>query len=106
VSDKGISDMAAAGVIPIVLPGATVFLGKGHGYAPMRKLLDSGCRLAVATDSNPGSSVHQSIPQMMQLCMANGGITLDEALLAGTYNPAISLDLEGTVGTLQVSLSL
>jgi imidazolonepropionase len=98
--------MAAAGVIPIVLPGATVFLGKGHGYAPMRKLLDSGCRLAVATDSNPGSSVHQSIPQMMQLCMANGGITLDEALLAGTYNPAISLDLEGTVGTLQVSFSL
>lgn len=39
----------------------------------MRQLLDSGCRLAVATDSNPGSSVHQSMPQMMQLCMANGG---------------------------------
>ena len=94
--------MAAAGVIPIVLPGATVFLGKGHGYAPMRKLLDSGCRLAVATDSNPGSSVHQSMPQMMQLCMASGGITLEEALLAATCHPAASLDLAGQVGTLQV----
>ena len=70
----------------------------------MRKMLDAGCRLAVATDHNPGSSVHQSMPQMMQLCMANGGITLDEAMLAATYNPAVSLGLEGEVGTLQVRL--
>jgi imidazolonepropionase len=28
VSDEGIKEMAAAGVVPIVLPGATVFLGK------------------------------------------------------------------------------
>ena len=68
----------------------------------MRKMLDAGCRLAVATDHNPGSSVHQSMPQMMQLCMAHGGLSLDEALLAATYNPAVSLGLEGTVGTLQV----
>ena len=26
--DTGIKEMAAAGVVPIVLPGATVFLGK------------------------------------------------------------------------------
>ena len=71
----------------------------------MRKLLDAGCRVAVATDHNPGSSVHQSMPQMMQLCMANGGLTLDEAILAATHNPAISLGLAGTVGTLQVHTS-
>ena len=41
---------------------------------------------------------------MMQLCMANGGITLDEALLGVTYNAAKSLDLEGKVGTLQVCI--
>jgi imidazolonepropionase len=72
----------------------------------MRKLLDAGCRLAVATDHNPGSSVHQSMPQMMQLCMANGGITLDEAMLAATYNPAVSLGLEGQAGTLQVGINI
>lgn len=42
---------------------------------------------------------------MMQLCMANGGITLDEAMLAATYNPALSLGLEGQAGTLQVSFT-
>lgn len=68
----------------------------------MRKLLDGGCRLAIATDHNPGSSVHQSMAQMMQLSMANGGITLDEALLGTTYNPAVSLGLKDQVGTLQV----
>jgi imidazolonepropionase len=105
VTQEGIEAMAEKGVIPIVLPGATVFLGKGHGYAPMRKILDGGCRLAVATDHNPGSSVHQSMPQMMQLSMANGGITLEEAFLAATYNPAISLAATGRLGTLQVSTS-
>jgi imidazolonepropionase len=69
----------------------------------MRKLLDGGCRLAIATDHNPGSSVHQSMAQMMQLSMANGGVTLDEALLGATYNPAISLGLKDQVGTLQVT---
>lgn len=77
---------------------------QGHGYAPMRKMIDSGCRLAIATDHNPGSSVHQSLPQMMQLCMANGGLTLDEAILGVTHNAAKSVGLEGIVGTLQVML--
>jgi imidazolonepropionase len=102
VTDEGILAMAKNNVIPIILPGTTVFLGKGHGYAPMRKILDGGCRLALATDHNPGSSVHQSMAQMMQLAMANGGITLEEAFLASTYNPAISLAATSQRGTLQV----
>ena len=68
----------------------------------MRKLIDAGCRLAIATDHNPGSSVHQSLPQMMQLCMANGGLTLNEALLGVTYNAAVSVGLGDIKGTLQV----
>ena len=71
----------------------------------MRKMVDAGCDLAIATDFNPGSSVHQSLPQMMQLCMANGGLTLNEALLGVTHNAAKSLGLAGTVGTLQVLLT-
>lgn len=77
---------------------------KGQKYAPMRRLIDAGCKLAIATDFNPGSSVHQSLPQMMQLCMANGGLTLNEALLGVTHNAALSLGLAGQVGTLQVGV--
>jgi imidazolonepropionase len=70
----------------------------------MRKMIDTGCRLAIATDHNPGSSVHQSLPQMMQLSMANGGISLEEAFLGVTCNAASSVGLGNKVGTLQVPL--
>jgi urocanate hydratase len=99
VSSEGASAMARAGVVATVLPGTTVFLGKGHSVAPMRALADAGCRVAVATDNNPGSSVHQSMPQMMQLCVSHGGLSVGEAFAAATCNPATALraGLDGTV---------
>jgi imidazolonepropionase len=64
----------------------------------MRKMISAGCRVAIATDYNPGSSVFQSMPQMLQLAMANGGLTLEEVMLAGTYNAAMSVDMKDSVG--------
>jgi urocanate hydratase len=102
VSEDGMTAMAKAGVIPIVLPGATMFLGKGHSTAPMRALIEAGCKLAVATDHNPGSSVNQSMPQMMQLCIAHGKISVEEALLAATIHAAQSLAMGNQVGSIEV----
>lgn len=64
-------------------------------------MYQAGCRVGIATDFNPGSSVFQSLPHMMQLCMAHGKLTLQEVLLGTTYNAAVSLNLRDTVGTLQ-----
>jgi imidazolonepropionase len=83
VSSEGMVAMAKAGVVPIVLPGATMFLGKGHSTAPMRELVQAGCRVAVATDHNPGSSVNQSMAQMMQLCIAHGKLSAEEVSESG-----------------------
>lgn len=57
ISDAGIKALADNNVVATMLPGTTVFLGK-NTFAPVRKLIDSGVRVAVATDYNPGSSVY------------------------------------------------
>ena len=53
-SEAGMKAMAAADVTPVLLPGTTLFLGM-RDWAPARKMIESGCRVALATDFNPGS---------------------------------------------------
>ena len=52
-SDAGIRAMAEADVTPILLPGTTLFLGM-RDWAPARKMIEAGCRVALASDFNPG----------------------------------------------------
>jgi imidazolonepropionase len=54
VSEAGISAIAKSETTATVLPGAS--LGLGMHFAPARKLLDGGCRVAIASDWNPGSA--------------------------------------------------
>lgn len=76
VSEQGIKDLKKKNVVATVLPGATLFLGKLI-FAPGRDLTKEGVRVAIGTDYNPGSSVFQSQPLMMNLAMTNGNLTLD-----------------------------
>ena len=59
VSDKGIEALAKKNVIATILPGTTVFLGL-RDFAPARKMLDSGVKVAIGTDFNPGSCAFTS----------------------------------------------
>jgi len=52
-SDKGIADMARAGVVATLLPGTAFSLKEA--YARGRYMIDQGCAVALATDFNPGS---------------------------------------------------
>ncbi|MCB0314046.1 MAG: imidazolonepropionase, partial [Calditrichaeota bacterium] len=45
ISAEGIRSMADAGVVPVLLPGTTFFLGKS-GYAPARQMIDAGMPVA------------------------------------------------------------
>ena len=66
VSDAGIAALHARPTggkrapVAVLLPGATFFLGEGS-YAPARKMLDAGVRVALSTDFNPGSSPTQNL---------------------------------------------
>jgi imidazolonepropionase len=56
ISEKGIQALASNNVIATMLPGTTIYLGK-QGFAPAQAMRKAGCRVAIASDYNPGSSV-------------------------------------------------
>jgi imidazolonepropionase len=81
--------LAASGTVGVVLPGATVLLRKR--FPDVRAMLETGVKVAVATDHNPGSSPFYNLFLALQLAMALGGLTAEEALAAGTTNAAAAL---------------
>ncbi len=99
-SDRGIRAMARAGVIPVLLPGTTFFLGKDH-YAPARKMIDSGCQVAISTDFNPGSCTTQNVQLIWTIAALKLKMLPGELLWASTFVPAKSLHLHSKVGTIE-----
>jgi imidazolonepropionase len=90
VSDKGIDYLAKRNTVATMLPGTTVFLGQKN-FAPVRKMIEKGVRVAIGTDYNPGSCTYNSQALMMQLAMSNGKLTLAEAFSGITKNASLSL---------------
>ncbi len=100
ISDQGINDMAAAGVIPVLLPGTTFFLGKDD-YAPARKMLTAGCEVALSTDFNPGSSATQNLQLIWTIAALKLKMLPKEILWAVTLTAARSLQLETKIGSIE-----
>ena len=98
-SDKGISDMAKAGVISTALP-ATAFCLK-EDFARMRKMIDDGAAVAVASDLNPGSCFTNSIPLLIALSCIYMQLSIEEVITALTINGAAAVDRADTVGSLE-----
>ena len=101
VSDKGIQDMAERKVIPVLLPATTFFLQKDH-YAPARKMLSNTCRVALATDFNPGTSMTQNMQLVWTIAALKLGMLPAELLWATTIIPAMSLMREHLIGSIEV----
>jgi imidazolonepropionase len=99
VDDDGVRALAAAGVTAVLLPATTLFLGRTY-FAPARRLLDAGVRVAVATDFNPGSSHTENLQLALTLACTHLKMTIAEALAAVTYNAARSLLAQDRLGAL------
>jgi len=90
-SDEDLHALAAAGVVGTVLPGASLVLGGPP--PPGRRLLEAGCRVAIATDCNPGTCYAESMPLMVSLGVAAAGLSAAHALVAATAWGAAALAL-------------
>ncbi len=99
VSDKGVADMAKAGVVATLLP-LTAFTLK-EPYAPARKFIDNGAAVALATDLNPGSCFSGSIPLTIALACIYMGMSIEETITALTLNGAAALDSAQSTGSLE-----
>ena len=97
-SEQGIKDMAAAGVVATLLP-ATAFSLK-ESYANGRKMIDSNCAVALATDFNPGSCFTESIPLVFALATLHMNISTEEAINALTINGAAALSRADQIGSI------
>ena len=98
VSADGIPALAAAGVVAVSLPLASLYLRQPP--LPARRLLDQGVAVAVATDFNPGSAPSFHLPLAMTLACTTQGMTPAEALAGATRIAARAVGLEATHGSL------
>jgi len=100
ITDEGISALAKAGTIATLLPGTTFFLNKDK-YANGRKLIDKNCKVALATDFNPGTCTIRSLPNIMLLAMQHCGLSIEESFLGITFNAAKSINRENNIGLIK-----
>jgi imidazolonepropionase len=106
VSDAGMAALTSVAggkraPVAVLLPGATFFLGQGR-YAPARRMIDAGVRVALSTDFNPGSSPTQNLWLMATMGCSQLRMTAEEVILAITIEAAAALELDGEVGSLEV----
>ena len=98
-SDKGIMDMAKAGVIAVLLPATSFYLDKP--FARARTMIDEGVAVAIATDFNPGSSPNLNLQFAMNLACLKYKLTPLEALTAVSLNAAAAIGMAETVGSIE-----
>jgi imidazolonepropionase len=98
-SDAGVAAMAAAGTVAVLLPGAFYFLREKQ-LPPIDKLRAAGVPIALATDSNPGSSPVTSILLMLNMACTLFRMTPEEALTGVTRHAARALGLSDSHGVL------
>lgn len=100
VSEEGIERLARAGTAAVLLPTAQLFL-MDETRPPVRRLVDAGVPVVLATDFNPGSSPTEAMGTAVELGCLTFRLTVDEAITASTLNAAASLSLAGETGSIE-----
>lgn len=99
VDDAGAAALAAAGVVAVVMPVASLQGRTGSGH--VERLRRAGVTLALATDCNPGTAWCESMPLAIQLGCWLWGLPVEIALRAATLGGAKALRRDD-VGQLRV----
>ena len=89
---QGLAEMARAGTVAVLLPGATFTL-RETAHPDVAAMRAAGVRMALSTDMNPGSSPARSLLLMLNMGCALFRLTVNEALLGVTRHAAAALGL-------------
>ncbi|HSV00285.1 MAG TPA: imidazolonepropionase [Roseiarcus sp.] len=98
--EDGLAAMAKAGVVAVLLPGAYYVLKERHA-PPVGLMREARLPMAIATDSNPGTSPMTSLLLALNMAATLFGLTVEECLEGATRNAARALGLAGEIGTLE-----
>lgn len=100
ISNEEITLLANSETVGIVTPTVNFNFGSSH-FADARKLIDTGCAIAVSTDYNPGSAPCPSQQTAMQIACRYQKILPSEAISGTTINAAFSIGLGDRTGSLE-----
>ena len=89
LTDADVAALASCDTVATLLP-ATDFSTR-QPYPDARRLLDAGASVAIATNTNPGSSYTSSMAFCLALAVRDMGMTVAEALVAATLGGARAL---------------
>ncbi len=96
--DEEIRCLLNSETMPTILPGAAFFLGMD--YAPVRKMIDAGLPVALASDFNPGSSPSGNMQFILSMGCIKYKMLPQEAIHAVTLNGAYAMGLSEELGSI------
>lgn len=98
IGDAEIKALYGSETMPTVLPGAAFFLNLA--LSPVRKMINAGLPVALASDYNPGSSPSGNMKFVMSLGCINYKMTPNEVVNATTLNSAYAMGIEDIAGSI------
>ncbi|MGE0034974.1 MAG: imidazolonepropionase [Xanthobacteraceae bacterium] len=98
--EDGAAAMAKAGTVAVLLPGAFYVLREKQ-LPPVEAFRKHGVPIAIATDSNPGTSPITSLLTIMNMAATLFRLTVDEAIAGVTREAARALGRLDEAGTLE-----
>lgn len=96
--DDEIKSLLGSETIPTLLPGAAFFLGMVD--PPVRKMIDAGLPIALASDYNPGSSPSGNMKFIMSLGTIKLKMLPEEVINASTINGAYAMGVSDILGSI------
>ncbi len=96
--DEEIKCLLGSDTMPTVLPGAAFFLEMN--YAPVRKMINAGLPVAMASDFNPGSSPSGNMQFVLSMACIKYRMFPEEAINAVTINSAYAMGLSDEYGSI------
>ncbi|MBQ6683423.1 MAG: imidazolonepropionase [Bacteroidales bacterium] len=98
--DAEIEALLGSETMPTVLPGAAFFLNMV--LAPVRKMMDAGLPVAMASDCNPGSSPSCNMQLILSFACVNYRMLPEEAINATTINSGYAMGVSDMLGSIAV----
>lgn len=98
VGDEEIALLKNSETMPTVLPGAAFFLNLP--LSPVRKMIDAGLPIALASDFNPGSSPSGNMSFISSLGCIKYNMLPEEVINATTLNSAYAMGVSDSLGSI------
>ena len=100
MGEEEIACLLESETMPTVLPGAAFFLNMP--YSPVRKMIQAGLPVSLASDYNPCSSPSGNMKFIMSLGCINYKMLPEEVINATTLNSAYAMGVEEEAGSIAV----